>query len=371
MWNYNKKKNSGQSNVEFYRGQLGINDSSRGMKIDEFLQTNVGNYEKLEADHAYVQWLFPNHYESRFNWSSVSLGYDEAKIFREDREIAVRFVQAYQLFLDFLGMRLVDFKTGELARSDDYKERFTNVVWHGHNFLRMRRLTASLSVTGFFDYAVQFIGFMRYEAFGKKTAKFILNQINRKPSGKKSSKEEKEEKSNSHSRYGYYGRPRDLGDDPFKGQVGDWDADFWDVYYPGDYTPAVKKELKLKNESELTPSVFFSLSEAEQSQAKLRFRGRSTATSKQENHRQIDTIEEAKREDKLSDVPNEDLHHENELSGSPMDSHYLESSCSPNREDENLASGNLARLPKRHRESNPSESRGDERGLDHPDMLEH
>jgi hypothetical protein len=36
----------------------------------------------MESCHDYIQWLFPNHYKSRFNWHSHELTFDEAEVFR-------------------------------------------------------------------------------------------------------------------------------------------------------------------------------------------------------------------------------------------------------------------------------------------------
>ena len=45
------------------------------------------DYKKLEIHHGYVQWLFPNFYGSAFNRDSHKLLVEEAKIFRENKEV--------------------------------------------------------------------------------------------------------------------------------------------------------------------------------------------------------------------------------------------------------------------------------------------
>ena len=46
-----------------------------------------GDYERLEDDHSYIQWLFPNFYQSAFNSDAQKLYEHEAEIFRSDPEV--------------------------------------------------------------------------------------------------------------------------------------------------------------------------------------------------------------------------------------------------------------------------------------------
>jgi Opioid growth factor receptor (OGFr) conserved region len=46
------------------------------------------DYNKLEIHHGYIQWLFPNFYGSAFNRDAFKLEKEEAKIFREDKEVS-------------------------------------------------------------------------------------------------------------------------------------------------------------------------------------------------------------------------------------------------------------------------------------------
>lgn len=60
----------------------------------------------MEDTHDYIQWMFPNHYRSRFNYSSHSLNYQEAKIFRESRDIGERMVRSFEQYMDFIGIQV-------------------------------------------------------------------------------------------------------------------------------------------------------------------------------------------------------------------------------------------------------------------------
>ena len=44
-------------------------------KIETKLHSKRGDYRFLEDRHDYIQWMFPNHYESAFNYNSHPLGY--------------------------------------------------------------------------------------------------------------------------------------------------------------------------------------------------------------------------------------------------------------------------------------------------------
>merc|ERR1719359_2736339 len=94
-------------NVRFYKGEIKSTEGS----IQE-LHGMKGDYDFLERSHAYVQWLFPNYFPSRFNFDSQELTPKEAAAFRSDKTIAERYVVSYEIFLDFLGLKLFDVRTG-------------------------------------------------------------------------------------------------------------------------------------------------------------------------------------------------------------------------------------------------------------------
>ena len=56
--------------MEFF---LGYKSPRRDLTIESFLLKWKGEFEELERDHAYIQLIFPNFYESRFNMSADPL----------------------------------------------------------------------------------------------------------------------------------------------------------------------------------------------------------------------------------------------------------------------------------------------------------
>ncbi|CAE7392516.1 OGFR [Symbiodinium natans] len=148
--------------VQFYRGQFRC---SLGYLRD--LHGWQGQYDKLESNHLYIQWLFPNYFQSQFNSTAPLLSKPGARVFRSDAEIAGKYIQSYQLFLDFLGLRLVDDKTGEIGRIPNGRTRlYEALVLRHHNHLRIRRVLASLAVTGFERYMAPLVNHLRWEILG-------------------------------------------------------------------------------------------------------------------------------------------------------------------------------------------------------------
>ena len=83
-------------NVAFY---LDLDTRRRGLTISSYLLNFKGDFERMERDHAYIQLIFPNFYESRFNMAADPLNPKEAKVFRSDLTVATNFVLAYESFL--------------------------------------------------------------------------------------------------------------------------------------------------------------------------------------------------------------------------------------------------------------------------------
>jgi hypothetical protein len=136
--------------------------------VDE-VHTWKGHYDELEVNHAYIQWLFPNCFASQFNSESQALTMDEARSFQNDLGIARNYIKSYKLFLDFLGLELVDEKSGAISRAPGGEKRlFAALVQNPHNQLRLRRLLASLAVTGFKRYMRPLVEHLTWEVSGKQ-----------------------------------------------------------------------------------------------------------------------------------------------------------------------------------------------------------
>ena len=102
-------------NVRFYHNKMP--SEPNGEYIDLMHEKWAKNYEKLERDHSFIQWIFPNSFQSRFNIHARSLSSGEAEQFRTNTSIIDRYLKSYEMMLGFYGLRLKDRSTGELMRS--------------------------------------------------------------------------------------------------------------------------------------------------------------------------------------------------------------------------------------------------------------
>ncbi|XP_052801826.1 opioid growth factor receptor-like protein 1 [Mya arenaria] len=138
-------------NVRFYRGEI-KSKPWPGKNIDKMLSW-YGNYDKLEDNHQYIQWLFPIPERSRSNSSAQRLYVHEAQAIKVDEELQGKVVQAYRMMLDFYGLRLVNPIDGAVSRNrENWEERFHHLNRSQHNYLRITRIITSLGELGFERY---------------------------------------------------------------------------------------------------------------------------------------------------------------------------------------------------------------------------
>ncbi|KAH3883866.1 uncharacterized protein LOC127835409 [Dreissena polymorpha] len=155
------------ANLKFYRN-IKKSRPWPGTKINKMLRWK-GDYDQLEADHEYIQWLFPLPERSNSNSSSQPLYEEEAKAIREDAELKKRVAGAYDMMLDFYGFQLVDSGDGTLARRHNYRERLEHLNRSKHNYRRITRIIRSLGELGFDHYQAKFVLRLMEEAIVWKT----------------------------------------------------------------------------------------------------------------------------------------------------------------------------------------------------------
>ncbi|KAK1337094.1 hypothetical protein QTO34_001716 [Cnephaeus nilssonii] len=127
--------NGDMPNLSFYRNEIQF--LPNGCFIEDILQKWRDDYDLLEDNHSYIQWLFPLR-EPGVNWHAKPLTQREIKAFKSTKEAGQRFVQAYELMLGFYGIELEDRDTGKVRRAQSYQKRFQNLnclvgerVFHG------------------------------------------------------------------------------------------------------------------------------------------------------------------------------------------------------------------------------------------------
>ncbi|XP_053769812.1 opioid growth factor receptor-like protein 1 isoform X2 [Desmodus rotundus] len=147
------------SNLRFYKNKIPFKPD--GVYIEEVLNKWKGDYEKLEHNHTYIQWLFPLR-EQGLNFYAKELTTYEIEEFKKTKEAIRRFLLAYKMMLEFFGIKLID-KTGNVARAVNWQERFQHLNESQHNYLRITRILKSLGELG-------------YESFKSPLVKFILHE---------------------------------------------------------------------------------------------------------------------------------------------------------------------------------------------------
>ncbi|KAK7901646.1 hypothetical protein WMY93_018415 [Mugilogobius chulae] len=144
--NYRKSRQPNEyRNLRFYLNKIPLIPD--GIYIEEILTKWRGDYDKLEHNHTYIQWLFPLR-EQGLNFYAHELTQDEIKEFQSTREAKRRFVAAYSLMLDFYGVKLLD-KNGNVARAANWEQRFVHLNESQHNYLRITRILKSLGELGY------------------------------------------------------------------------------------------------------------------------------------------------------------------------------------------------------------------------------
>ncbi|KAF8229690.1 hypothetical protein L208DRAFT_1401682 [Tricholoma matsutake] len=133
-------------NLLFYSDRLRCQPDN--LKITEIHQQWFGRYKTLESKHGFIQWLFPIRDGQGMNYESQALQPHEITSMRSNTVILERIIKSYDMMLDFYGMRLVSAKMGLLDRSEDFSDRYKNLVYSGHNYLRISRILKCLSEFG-------------------------------------------------------------------------------------------------------------------------------------------------------------------------------------------------------------------------------
>ncbi|XP_050169832.1 opioid growth factor receptor isoform X2 [Myiozetetes cayanensis] len=153
-------------NFSFYKNEVSF--KPQGVPIEDLLSHWWDDYEILEDNHSYIQWLFPLR-EHGMNWLAKPLTSQEIEAFKRSEEVMERFVRAYELMLRFYGIVLVNKKTGELKRAKNWADRFDNLNRFSHNNLRITRILKCLGEMGYERYQVHLVKFFLTETLVKGT----------------------------------------------------------------------------------------------------------------------------------------------------------------------------------------------------------
>ena len=155
-----------RANLRFYKNE--IKSVPDGDFIDAMHDGWWRDYRKLEVHHGYVQWLFPIH-EEGMNHRAQILQRHERDAMVASPVIIERVKRSYELILDFWGAKVVDWRTGELQRAENFKQCFSNLNARSHNYLRITRILKWLGEMDLEHLKLGFLVFFAREAILLKT----------------------------------------------------------------------------------------------------------------------------------------------------------------------------------------------------------
>lgn len=151
------------ANVQFYRNEIPLRPE--GLKIDEVHEQWAGEYRFLEMCHSYIQWLFPIQ-EAGLNPQAQVLQKHEIAVMKADPTVIQRVKKSYDMMLDFYGFTMVDRSTGAVDRSTSFHERFENLNYSSHNYLRITRMLKFLGEMGLEEYKINWLRAFEREIYG-------------------------------------------------------------------------------------------------------------------------------------------------------------------------------------------------------------
>ncbi|XP_077109011.1 uncharacterized protein LOC143765825 [Ranitomeya variabilis] len=151
-------------NLLFYQNQIEFQPC--GETIEDIYGKWWDDYRELEANHSYIQWLFPLR-EPGVNPYAIPLTQAEIKRMRADEVVMQRLLKSYKLMLGFYGIQLLDEKTGEVSRAAKWEERYHNLNRRSHNNLRITRILKCLGEMGYDHLQAPLVQFFLEETLRK------------------------------------------------------------------------------------------------------------------------------------------------------------------------------------------------------------
>lgn len=141
----NEESTPTQLNHPLFRFYRGEGPDSNGRFLDEILKWS---HEQKEAQHDYIQELFPLKERSEFNLSAHVLNDSLLKEMKQDRKVIANMRKAFGAMLHFYGF---EFQTDQnkIVETSKFAKRSQEWLTPGnHNFLRLTRILKSLELFG-------------------------------------------------------------------------------------------------------------------------------------------------------------------------------------------------------------------------------
>jgi hypothetical protein len=130
--------------------------------------TWFGNYSRLEAEHSFIQHLFPIQEGQGLSGCSQRLQKHEIETMKADPAIQERLLRSTETMLDFYGIRFerVSENGFKLSRCvETCQEQFRDLNIYSHNYLRITRMCKCLGDLGFDNLQCDIVNFFIRECF--------------------------------------------------------------------------------------------------------------------------------------------------------------------------------------------------------------
>ncbi|HIK38800.1 MAG: opioid growth factor receptor-related protein [Geminocystis sp.] len=132
--------------VPFYLDKI---PNTSGEKISQIWQWS---FQRLEASHSYIQWLFPLKEKSAYSPYAPLLTDEVISQFHSNSQLQENLSRSFSLMLDFYGLQMNRNPVSqqvEITRGVSFGERAKGWLTNrNHNYLRLTRILKSLSLLG-------------------------------------------------------------------------------------------------------------------------------------------------------------------------------------------------------------------------------
>lgn len=166
--------------VDFYCSRI---KDHRGRSLDDLQDQN---HDALEANHDYIQWLFPLPEPSQFNPDAPLLTEADMAAFRSNPALRQKLITSFRIVLRFYGVDAIAMLAGvQVLPTPDYEAQIRNwLTPHNHNYLRITRILRCLSLCGLEHLAqallkrLEIIYQQHAEVIGEETMNYWRDAVN-------------------------------------------------------------------------------------------------------------------------------------------------------------------------------------------------
>lgn len=140
--------------INFYQNKLLIQIGLFEPKLVSIKDIWEWNFDKLEYNHDYIQYLFPLTEISMFNPEAPTLIEEDIQYFKDN--LRENLIISAKVFCNFLGITI------DGQKADNFLERRFLFEKTNHNWLRITRMLKSLSILGCEDISKKIFSLLEY-----------------------------------------------------------------------------------------------------------------------------------------------------------------------------------------------------------------